>query len=262
MVFARSSTFFSMPVILVSSSTIKSLSWKDTFPPLMAFLLASIGLTRLHASWIVAGNSFITILAASLCLQPRRNDSVAICWRRPELASLQPSIVMAKIHCNYAFNVASSSCFARCKRCLAAMGFSLRSKRKANSCFSRSKLSLFSDLVAYSSALSVKQSYSRSNFFSSDHPFLLAIRSNLIIKDDQDKLVGSPENSWRRGGGGEWLLLELSPEVNLFERDFRCLDRPWSVFICPTVVSVCPVCAVCPVGCCPVKVVCSIGCSF
>ena len=131
---------------------------------------------------------------------------------------------MAKIRCKYASNVSSSSCFARCKRCLAAMVSSLRSKRKASSCcscFSLSKLFLFSDLLAYFSALSVKQTYSLSNFFSSDHPFLLAIRSNFILKNDQDKLVRSPENSCRHGVvGGEWRLLELSPEVDLFERDF------------------------------------------
>ena len=58
------------------------------------------------------------------------------------------------------------------------------------------------------------------------------------MKDDQDKLAGSPEKSWSRGGGGEWLLLELSFEVDLLDRDFRCLERPLSVFVCNGVLSV------------------------
>ena len=64
------------------------------------------------------------------------------------------------------------------------------------------------------------------------------------MKDVQERLVGSPEKSWRRGGGDELLLLELRAEVDLFKRDSLCLDLPRSALVCPDA-SVCPVCAAC-----------------
>ena len=44
--------------------------------------------------------------------------------------------------------------------------------------------------------------------------------------------------------GGELLLLELSGEIDLFERDFLCLDLPQSALVCPGAY-VCPICAAC-----------------
>ena len=156
-----------------------------------------------HASCMVDGVETKTKDAASLFWQPRRNASMAICCITALSKSPKPSVAMLRILCIYTSSVSSSDCFAKCNFCRAATGSSLESNRSFNSPFKFSYDLLFLHFTAYSSAFSVRQLNSRSNFLFSDHLCLSAILSNFMLKLDQDPLVGSPEKDCSFGGNGD-----------------------------------------------------------
>ena len=117
--------------------------------------------------------------------------------------SPKPSVAMLRILCIYTSSVSSSDCFAKYNFCRAATDSSLESNQSFNSPFKFSYDLLFLHFTTYSSAFSVRQLNSQSNFLFSDHLCLSAILSNFMMKLDQDPLVVSPEKDCSFGGNGD-----------------------------------------------------------